>query len=286
MTKAPYRLTRPRVRTSAVVFCSPHSGCDYTPEFLGASQLDPHVLRSSEDAFVDRLFGDVTALGAPLLAALYPRAFVDLNRGPEELDPALITGLARPSLNPRINSGLGVIPRVVAGGRAIYPQKMPLEHARARLAAVWHPYHRTLVQLLRETRDLYGEVLLVDCHSMPREAVAGVRAASGRRPEIVIGDRFGAAASRDVVEMVETAFQRAGFQVARNTPFAGAYTAHHYGRPSLGQHAVQIEIDRSLYMDERRIEPKPEFVEVKAALMQASAQIARYGGEALPLAAE
>ena len=286
MTPAAFDITEPEYLSSCVVFASPHSGRDYPSAMMRRSVLDSHVIRSSEDAFVDCLFEAATDFGAPFLRAGAPRAFVDLNRSPDELDPALINGVRRQGHNPRVASGLGVIPRVVANGRAIYRGKIPLSEARERLDAYWYPYHATLQDLLDRAHRRFGQTVLIDCHSMPREAVAGIARTSSCRPEVVLGDRFGAAASGDVVDRIEAAFASAGFAVARNAPFAGAYIAQAYGRPSRAQHAVQIEIDRSLYMNERTITPNDNYDNVRAALRGVIAEIAQIGQGRMPLAAE
>lgn len=272
--------------TSCVVFASPHSGSDYPPEMMRETILGHRAVRSSEDAFVDRLFDCAPEHGARFIKASAPRAFVDLNRSPDELDPALITGVRRQGHNPRVASGLGVIPRVVANGRAIYRGKISMAEAQNRLDSYWHPYHRELQNLLDSAFRFHGQSVLIDCHSMPHEAVESVVRSGVRRPDIVLGDRFGAAASGSVVDRVEAAFVQQGFTVARNAPFAGAYITQAYGRPSRGQHAVQVEIDRALYMDEVRIAPNNNFDAVRQAVSAAVAEIARIGQERIPLAAE
>lgn len=283
-----YVVNLPKLRDTSVVFASPHSGRDYGWAFQRRSVLDENTLRSSEDAFVDELFAGAPENGAPLIAARAPRAFVDHNRSCEELDPALIRGVRKGSHNPRVSSGLGVIPRVVAGGRAIYRGKITMAEAEARLQQHWHPYHDKVQALLDESRQLFGQAVLVDCHSMPHEAVESLCRGSRIRPEIVIGDRFGASAAAEIVEEIEAAFREAGFAVARNTPFAGAYTAQHYGRPSRNQHVVQIEIDRSLYMNERELRPNGNFANMVSLMNRIMAQICEVGrsGDELPLAAE
>lgn len=286
MSKVPYHLRRPEKRTSFVVFSSPHSGSDYPAEMLDRSVLSPQTLRSSEDAYVDRLFEGVPNHGAAFLNAVYPRAWVDLNRRIDELDPALIDTVVGRSLNARVLSGLGVIPRVVAGGRAIYSGKLTRAEADLRIAQVWQPYHLMLETLLRETKTLFGQVLLIDCHSMPREALKHVRTPSGARPQIVLGDRYGASAAEAFVDGVEAAFRTEGFDVMRNVPFAGAYISQHYGRPVQHQHCIQIEIDRSLYMDERTLTPSDAYQDVKHAIDRAARRIAQLDAGRLPLAAE
>ncbi|SMY09020.1 N-formylglutamate amidohydrolase [Flavimaricola marinus] len=277
MTHAAFELSRPIRRDTSVVFASPHSGRAYLPEFLGAASLDEHEIRSSEDAFVDALFAPASLHGAPFLAASAPRAYVDLNRAPEELDPALIEGIRRVAHNPRIASGLGVIPRVVANGRAIYRGKIGLDEVHMRINRYWRPYHDQLQTLLDESHAQFGEAILIDCHSMPHEALDAVSSHNELRPDVVLGDRFGAAAANSVIERVEAAFAGAGLRVARNTPFAGAYITQHYGRPSRRQHAVQIEIDRSLYMNERRLEPNADYEAFCALLNDVIAEVVAIG---------
>ena len=284
--QAAYDLTMPERRNSSVVFASPHSGRDYPKEFLQRTVLDERAIRSSEDAFVDLLFESAPAFGAPLLAARAPRAYVDLNRAADELDPALIEGVRRAAHNPRVSSGLGVVPRVVANGRAIYRGKLRLGEVNERLAGHWHPYHDKLSALIGESVDQFGEAILIDCHSMPHEALESIVHPAGQRPEIVLGDRFGAAAGSEVVDRVEAAIAAAGFKVIRNAPFAGAYSAQRYGRPSMGQHVVQIEIDRSLYMNEATIRPNANFRAFREVLAGVIAEIAGIGRAGLPLAAE
>ncbi|GHF54507.1 N-formylglutamate amidohydrolase [Seohaeicola zhoushanensis] len=286
MPENAFHLALPSERRSCVVFSSPH-GCGIYPEsFVALSQLDTLAIRSSEDAFVDDLFACVPEFGAPLLRAGAPRAYIDLNRSTDELDPALIEGARRHGHNPRVASGLGVIPRVVANGRAIYRGRLPMAEAQQRIAQYWHPYHTALQSLLDEAHARHGEAILIDCHSMPHEAMDGVARTARRRPEIVLGDRFGAAAAADVVDRIEAAFAGAGLAVTRNAPFAGAYVTQAYGRPSRNQHAIQVEIDRALYMDEARIRPSANFDAVRELLRGVVAEIAAIRRDDMQLAAE
>lgn len=281
-----YRLTCPSDTTTSVVVASPHSGRHYPRSFLRASLLDERSIRSSEDAFVDMLVEAAPGLGAPLLAAEYPRAYLDLNRSPDELDPAVIDGVGRVVQTPRISSGLGVIPRVVANGRAIYRGKLSLAEADARIAEIWHPYHEALAGLMRDAHDRFGEATLLDFHSMPHEALDSISRPGVRRPEVVLGDRFGASARGDLVDAIEEAFLDAGFAVSRNAPFAGAFITQRYGRPSRRWHTLQIEIDRSLYMDEALIKPNGHFAAVKRAITGVLARAISATPGAVPLAAE
>lgn len=281
-----YNLTMPDVRTTSVVFASPHSGRAYPSGFVRRSSLDEPTLRSSEDAFVDKLFDTAPRHGAPLLAAIAPRAWVDVNRSTEELDPALIEGVNRTAHNPRVASGLGVIPRVVANGRTIYRSKITRKEAMSRIEAFWKPWHLALNTLMDDSIALFGEAILIDCHSMPHEAIETLSHTRGSRPEIVLGDRFGAAAGSDVVDKIEAALSSAGLRVSRNAPFAGAFVTQKYGRPARQRHVVQVEIDRSLYMNEQMIRPNNNFSAFKGLIDQVVADITEIGQSDLPLAAE
>lgn len=270
MSNAPFHLFLPARPSTGVVFASPHSGRHYPADLLRRTLLDERRLRSSEDAFVDLLLRSVPEHGAALIAASAPRAWVDLNRGADELDPALIEGLRPKLLNPRVAAGLGVIPRVVAGGRAIYSGKIGLPEAQARIKKYWHPYHDRLSALMAEAELGFGQAILIDVHSMPHEALDGF---GPERPEVVLGDRYGATAAPGIIAQVEAAFLAEGFRVRRNAPFAGAYIAQTYGAPAQNRHAIQIEIDRALYMDEALVRPLPEFNEFARRLSRVIARI-------------
>lgn len=282
----PFRLDEPQALVSCAVFNSPHSGANYPDALLKRSRLSALALRASEDAFVDQLFAEAPEYGAPLLCALAPRAWIDLNRGPGELDPALIQGVERAGLNQRIAAGLGVIPRIVSEGTAIYDGKISADDAQNRIRQVHQPYHEMLGSLIRRASARFGKAVLFDCHSMPSDALRAAPKVRGNLPEIVLGDRFGAASMREITEQTQQIFQSAGFTVARNAPFAGGYITQRYGRPSRGTHAVQIEIDRGLYMDQTRIEPLPCFEDVRARLTIVTEQLASMLSDGLAVAAE
>ena len=269
-----FDLMRPR-DWGGVIVASPHSGRDYPGWLLAESVLDPHALRSSEDAFVDRLIAPAVAAGAVTLAARVPRCIVDLNRPAEALDPAAIDGIAPARPDPRILSGLGVIPRVVAHGRAIRSGKLTATEARRRIDAYWRPYHAALAALMDEAVARTGRAILIDVHSMPHEALAHL---PGPAPEMVIGDRNGVSADRAVSAEVARIVADAGFRLRRNSPFAGAFIAAHYGRPAQARHVVQLEIDRALYMDEARVRPHPGFDGFAGRFAGVVAQFARLGG--------
>ncbi|MDF1620303.1 N-formylglutamate amidohydrolase [Pseudothioclava nitratireducens] len=280
----PYRLSVPVPLRTAVIFASPHSGDDYPADLRARSVLDMRRLRSSEDAFVDRLLAGALEVGAACLVARYPRAYIDLNRGADELDAGVIEDLGPAAhRGARVVAGLGVIPRVVSGSRAIYRGKLTRAEAEARIARVWTPYHDALEGLMVQAQAEFGRAILIDVHSMPGEALDCFGA---RRPQVVLGDRYGASAEAGLVNQVAAAFESEGLRVGRNSPFAGAYIAQRYGAPTQGRHVIQVEIDRALYMDEDRIAPRPDFEAFQARIGRVIARIAQIGQERLPLAAE
>ncbi len=245
----------PADASSPLIFASPHSGRDYPAELLKNSRLDRHGLRQSEDSYVDLLFDEAPLFGAPLLRALFPRAFVDVNRSREELDPRMFADevpKTADSRSSRVIAGLGVIPRIVADGQDIYGRKLYYLDARRRLAACYDPYHSALRELIDGARARFGFAILIDCHSMPSAGGAPFRPGEPRI-DFVLGDRFGSSCAPSIVRFVEDSLSGFGYQVARNAPYAGGYVASSYGRPRSGVHALQIEINRALYLDERRI---------------------------------
>ena len=276
----------PEQQSSSVVFCSPHSGRNYSESFLQNAILDSHQIRSSEDAFVDELYDCAPNMGAQWLAATAPRAYVDLNRRADELDGALIHGVHKSITNPRVVSGLGVIPRVVAEGRIIHSGKMSIAQAQERLDRYYYPYHAKLKQILNDTCQRFGQAVLIDCHSMPRSATMDMVVRGGVRPDVVLGDRFGSSCSKAVMDCVAHAFEAQSFSISRNVPFAGAHIVQQYGRPSIGQHAIQVELDRSLYMDEARIERGPQFEQTRARLQAVVKDLCMINSQSFPIAAQ
>ena len=261
-----YILKEPEVQTTSMVFNSPHSGRSYSESFLKNSLLKKPEIRASEDAYVDDLFSSVTEFGAPLLTAVAPRAFVDLNRQADELDIAIIQGVNKNILNSRVLSGLGVIPRIVSKGNNIQSGKMTIEQANLRLDKSYFPYHYKLKKLLDQTKLEFGKVILIDCHSMPMRSTHSLRSSDGKSPNIVLGNRFGSSCSSDIMEQIKSSFEDAGFRVSQNIPFSGAYILKNYGRPSINEHAVQIEIDRGLYLNEKLVEKSDKYYDLKYKL--------------------
>jgi len=255
-----------RGQTAPLVLASPHSGQSYPAEFIAAAQLDTLTLRRSEDSFVDELFAAAPSLGAPLIAATFPRAFCDVNREAWELDPQMFEDKLPAWVNTssaRVVAGLGTIARVVASGEAIYRHKLRFAEAERRVRDCWQPFHAGLQGLLRETVRAFGICLLIDCHSMPASGTVSRPGA-----DFIIGDAHGTACSPRVVRRLETLLLEMGYRVRRNEPYAGGYITRTYGRPTQNVHAVQIEIARGLYMDEARYQRNPQFDRVREQMNQ------------------
>jgi N-formylglutamate deformylase len=255
---AKFTIFAPAVQTVPLVFASPHSGRAYTREFIATARLDEQTLRRSEDSFIDEMFAAVPALGAPLLAAHFPRAFCDVNREAWELDPAMFEDALPPWVNttsPRAGAGFGTIARVVANGEAIYGIRLRFAEAERRVRGYWQPYQDALAGLVEATRQKFGVCLLIDCHSMPASATALQRPA----PDVVLGDAHGAACGSQLVRAAEQFFSGRGYLTRRNDPYAGGYVTRHYGRPRTGVHALQIEFARALYMDEATLAKRAGF---------------------------
>jgi N-formylglutamate amidohydrolase len=262
-----YDIALPTGPGAAIVFCSPHSGTDYRPDFVAAARIDLATLRKSEDSFVDELFAAAPAHGAPLLKALFPRAFVDPNREPFELDPAMFADRLPDYVNaasPRVAGGLGTIARVVANGAEIYRDRLRFAEALSRINTYYRPFHAALDALVAATRARFGRCLVVDCHSMPSVGGPMDRDPGARRVDFVLGDAHGTACSPGVIASAEQVLRAQGYAVARNMPYAGGYTTRHHGRPAAGVEALQIEINRALYMDEERYAKKPYFATLQA----------------------
>ncbi len=272
----PFEIDEPDTLTCPLVFSSPHSGSVYPRRFLDSARLDAVALRRSEDAYVDHLFAGVRALGAPLIRARFPRAYLDLNREPYELDPRMFDGRLPGFVNSRsvrVAGGLGTIARVVGESQEIYAGRLDIDEALARIEYLYKPYHACLRMLLDRAYSAFGIAILVDCHSMPS---APTVASGGKRirTDFVVGDRYGTSSDAAFVEAVEIAMRRGLYAVQRNKPYAGGFITEHYGAPRSGVHAIQIEINRALYMDEQRLVPNARFAKVAADLIEAVSALA------------
>jgi N-formylglutamate amidohydrolase len=267
-----FHVVAPIQQTAPFVFCSPHSGRVYPRSFLEASRLDAQALRKSEDCYVDELFAGVAALGAPLLAARFPRAYLDVNREPYELDPELFNEPLPSWANTqsvRVVGGLGTIARIVADTEEIYRERMSVTHALERIELLYKPFHVELTRLLEETRRRFGIAILIDCHSMPS---ASIGQPTATRPDIVLGDRFGASCDNRLIRGMRSIFAEAGYEVHLNRPYAGGFITEHYGRPLRGVHALQVEINRALYLDEAKFRRTARFARLSADLSRVMAR--------------
>src|SRR4051812_12913612 len=262
----PFEIIEPAQWRGPVVFNSPHSGSVYPRAFLTASRLEVTTLRRSEDSFVDELALGVVERGYPLMRAHFPRCYVDVNREPYELDPRMFEGRLPSFANTRsmrVAGGLGTVARVVGDAQEIYGQRIPVDDAIRRIEGLYKPYHRALRRIFTRVHRDFGAAVLIDCHSMPSTA-----GAKDERPraDVVLGDRYGTSCVPVLIESTEEVLRGRGYVVSRNKPYAGGFITEHYGNPAVGLHAVQLEINRALYMDERRIERAPAFAGVAADL--------------------
>lgn len=271
---SPYQVTTPPTRSVPVVVSSPHSGRYYPRWFVNECRVGEAVLRKSEDAFVEQLAAGATDAGAPLIEALWPRTFIDVNREPLELDPGMYADALPVYVNARstrVRSGLGTIPRLAANGAEIYRGSITYASARRRIREIYFPYHKALRSLMRQTREAFGHALLIDCHSMPSQTGAAYSLAAAPRiaqlgADIVLGDCHGTTCNAAVTSEAERIFKNRGLKVVRNTPYAGGFTTKHYGKLNSGFEAIQIEINRALYMNERLFEPTDGFAVIKEAM--------------------
>src|SRR6476661_6828139 len=262
----PFEILEPRACQGPVLFNSPHSGSTYPRDFLAACRLDIATLRRSEDSFVDELIAGVVRCGYPMMRAHFPRCFVDVNREPYELDPRMFEGRLPSFANTRsmrVAGGLGTVARVVGDSQEIYGQRIPVDDAIRRIEWLYKPYHRALRRLFTRVHRDFGAAMLIDCHSMPSTA-----GAKDERPraDIVLGDRYGTSCVAAVVETIESTLRGQGYSVSRNKPYAGGFITEHYGNPAAGLHAIQLELNRALYMDERRFERSATFGRLAADL--------------------
>ena len=258
----PFEIIEPAAWRAPIIFNSPHSGSAYPDEFLKASRIDLASLRRSEDSFMDELIADLSGLGFPTVNVNFPRSYVDVNREPYELDPRMFSGRLPSFANTRsmrVAGGLGTIPRVVGDGQEIYSERIAVEDALARIEQLYKPYHRALRRLINKAHRAFGTVIVVDCHSMPS---VGVSREEPKRPDIVIGDRYGTSCAPVLADTVEETMRGLGYSVGRNKPYAGGFITEHYGNPASGLHTIQLELNRAIYMDERRRVRSERFVRV------------------------
>ena len=255
----PHTVVEPAVQSVPFVFNSPHSGRNYTPQFLSGIKLNRSEIRRSEDFRIDELFAGVPSQGGMLLIANFPRAFLDVNREPYELDPTMFCDTLPEFANTRsarVAGGLGTIARIVSETDEIYGRKLLANEALERIDTIYKPYHTQLRSLLAETHAKFGYSVLIDCHSMPSAKSGSMRKG---RPDFVLGDRFGTSCSQQVTWAASQILSAMGYDIEINKPYAGGFITEHYGRPDQGFHAIQIEINRGLYMNEQKLEKNARF---------------------------
>ncbi|MBZ0216809.1 MAG: N-formylglutamate amidohydrolase [Fimbriimonadaceae bacterium] len=263
----PFDLLTPDQVLAPCLFGSPHSGRVYPPSFLAATRLDPKTLRKSEDFYVDELFEGVTSLGATQIRAHFPRAYLDVNREPYELDPQMFSETLPAYANTRsirVKGGLGTIARIVADATEIYHSPLKMSDAMDRIGGLYMPYHKAMDRTLAAFQRAFGFAVLIDCHSMPSSVVSADR--RKQRPDFILGDRYATSCASIITDLAQQALENLGYTVARNKPYAGGFITERYGAPSRGVHALQLEVNRSLYMNERKISKIPSFDNLKRDL--------------------
>jgi N-formylglutamate amidohydrolase len=262
-----------------MVFNSPHSGKLIPESLRQLTRLPVPQLHRSEDSFIDELFSFCLDLGAPMLRALFSRAYLDLNREPYELDAQMFVEPLPGYMNvtsPRVLAGLGTLPRIISEGEEIYRGRIPLHEAMTRIDNCYRPYHRALTSLMAELHTAMDFSLLIDCHSMPSSSVKHLRGPGDGSIDIVLGDRFGAACNRDITGVLEQALAAEGLHVVRNRPYAGGFITESHGSPRHNRHAVQIEINRALYMDELKMEKTRGYISLQQTLARVFKKLAEF----------
>ncbi len=261
-------LWMPARPAAPVVFDSPHSGSDYPADF---ETIAPETrLRRAEDMFVEDLFGTAPERGALLLAAKFPRSYIDPNRSEFDIDRRLIDGSwpGPVSVTEKSRLGHGLIWRLCPPDVPIYDRKLTVDEVQARLDGYYRPYHQALAGAIDRARDRFGVVYHLNCHSMPTVSAPTVVDARDvrRRADFVLGDREGTSCASDFRDMVRSTLEGMGYAVALNDPYKGVELIDAYSNPANGRHSLQIEINRSLYMDEERFERGPGYGRLKADL--------------------
>ena len=264
-----FSVWQPAQQRFAAVFSSPHSGRMYPGHLRQLTSLDDRTLRSSEDCYIDEIFAGVVQIGAPLLSARFPRAYLDVNREPYELDQAMFCDPLPAYCNStslRVAGGLGTIPRIVSENKSIYAHKLTWADAKDRIERLYRPYHQALHDLIESTCARFGSALLIDCHSMPSTAVRQSALRSSQRTDVVIGDRYGATCDTDICVFLAELFKKAGLNAVRNRPYAGGYITQTYGKSGHAKQAIQIELNRGLYMDEKTLEHSRDFGQIQRTI--------------------
>ena len=277
-----YNLSQPTLPLTPLVISSPHSGRHYPKDFLAQSNLSLAQLRQSEDSYIDKIIAPLSGYGVPMITALFPRIYVDLNRGADEWPPECISLRdGSTAITPRARAGLGVVPTRSQPDQNIYPHDISPNLIRQRLDALYHPYHHALSELLKTTKQALGRALLLDCHSMPGQDATG-----SARADIVLGTDHGDSCHPETITFVEKVFTALGYSVMLNYPYAGGFITRHYGQPDTGVEAIQIEINKDLYLNAATLEPHAGMKQLTENMRVAVLQIIDYLDTPNSLAAE
>jgi len=268
-----------------VVFDSPHSGAIYPADFAYA--CPSRLLRQAEDAHVDVLFGAAPEVGATMIAALFPRSYIDVNRGVEDIDQQL---LDQPwpgpvSASDRARVGMGLVRRICRPGLSMYDRKLSVGEIRHRIERYYRPYHGAVADAVDDAACRFGAVWHVNCHSMPSSRGPRVPVGGWERADFVLGDRDGTTCGVGFRRLVQGTLERLGYDVRINDPYKGVELVRRFGQPHLGRHSLQIEVNRRLYMNEETLVPSEGFAQLKRDLDILVADIAAYARDQITAAA-
>jgi len=261
-----FDLYGPAVPDRPLIISVPHAGRDYQNDLLAAAQVPLRILNRLEDRWVDLLAHPLIARGFTVIVARTPRALVDLNRHEREIDPGMIADLPRDAAlqsSAKLRGGLGLFPRRLPGAHELWRRPMPWAEARRRIDRLHRPYHAALGRMMAAAREAHGHAILIDLHSMPPLALT---AAGQPAPTMVLGDRFGRSASARLMTLAADVATGHGMSVAQNHPYAGDHMIDRHGRPEQGLHALQVEIDRALYLDATLDRPGPGVARMQAVV--------------------
>jgi len=260
-------LATPKSNQVPLVLDSPHSGTDYPDDFGYA--CDYQVLRRGEDTYIHELYGAAPNKGAILMAANFPRSYIDVNRGLNEIDTSLIDGAWNGEVieSEKVDAGIGLIWRVNQEDKNIYDRLLSAREVERRISNYWQPYHDCLKETLDEVHSSFGKVVHINCHSMPAISNESSKEGPGvTRPQFCLGDRHGTTCDPALVALTKLTLEELGYEVSVNEPYAGVELVRAYSNPSKGRHSLQVEIRRDLYMNEKTFKKSPNFEKLKSDL--------------------
>jgi N-formylglutamate deformylase len=278
-----YSVREPEAQSAIpLVFDSPHSGIQFPPDFSCCASIEQ--LKTGWDAFVDKLWEGAVLHGAVLQSAHYSRMFIDLNRASDDIDPVLLASPSSECKPTRYSErGMGLIRRFAIPGVALYAQPLEMDEIKMRVRDYYLPYHNALSDRLNNLHERFGEVWHVDCHSMKSKGNKMNIDSGESRPDVILGDNDGLSCDPEFVQTVEDAFTRLGYKVVRNMPYKGGYLVTHYAKPDVARYSMQIEINRTLYMDEQLYKPNAQFALLRKDLDSVACTMANYIREHLQL---